>query len=172
MQRKSLSSAVTLVALSLLLFLQLGSKADTLNRAATNGRFLLNGSNLTQFNVSAYKYHSDATGLTTLWGTLSVVGNSFAVSTSILSEDYYSVNIRGNYYKHAVVTSKPFNYYDAATATSYSAHMIVSLTQYGPSGHGGIQIISNSDGSVLLQSTVNGVGYSELPFTSGSVSII
>lgn len=171
MQRRSLVCAVSLLVLSFLLFLQPGSQADTYYRAATNGRYYYDGIHLTQFNVSVYKTYSDATGITSVWGSLSVIASNFAVSTTVQSEDFSNLYILGLYYKHAVVTSNTFNFTDPVTQQRVPAHMVIELTQFGPTGQGGIKIIRNSDNAILLKSSPDGLLYGELPFLSGSVTI-
>ena len=167
---KSTSFIVAMFALVVLLFAPFAAKADTYNRVCTASRFRLDGVNATSISVNAYKTYTTSTGVTQCWGTMNVMSNTLYANPALLSETYFTVSIGGLSYKHAEVTSKTFNYTDFATKVVSPAHLVITLTQFGPFGQAGFQIISDKDGSILTQTAPAGI-YSEVPFLHGGVSI-
>ena len=170
MYSKTLSLVTVVIAIFMLLLFQNEGRADTYNRATSNGHFKLDGVNGTAVNVNAYKTYTTSTNTTQIWGTLSVISNTMYANTTVGDASFTWVMLGGVSYKHAVITSKSFQYTDYTTNTTYSAHLIIALTQYGPYGQAGFQIVRDSDGVVTTQTTVNGV-YGEVPFISGGVGI-
>jgi hypothetical protein len=159
-----------LIGLFFALFLQSASTAQTtLYRATSSGRYTLSGSN-TVVNVNAYEAYYASTRVTSVWGTMSVVSSAVFASTAPASASFSSLDMFGTRVTHAVITSKPFTFTDYTTYTSFTATLVITLTQVGLYGQGGFQIINSSDGAVVTESLINRI-YGEVPFLSGTVTI-
>lgn len=171
MKRNIFSVVVSLVALCLMLCLQPGSKAQTFNRAVSNGQFYMDGGVLTAVNVNVYQYTYDMSGTASSFGTMSIVGNTLALSTVPAYQQYNWVFINGVPYPHASITSKSFYFYANSYNYAFQAHLVVELTKYGSHGQGSFKIIRDSDNAVMIQSTSGGMDGLEVPFLIGSVSI-